>query len=69
MSGRGFADYVGRLQSELQSVGAKADVNILRSDAGLMTTREATRNPIYAVLSAVGRRRRRALRRAEGRLR
>ena len=45
------ASYVGRLQSELQSVGAKADVNILRSDAGLMTTREATRNPIYAVLS------------------
>ena len=45
------ADYVGRLQSELQSAGAKADVNILRSDAGLMTTREAARNPIYAVLS------------------
>ena len=45
------ADYVGRLQSELQSAGATADVNILRSDAGLMTTREAARNPIYAVLS------------------
>jgi N-methylhydantoinase A len=45
------ADYVGRLQSELQAIGAKADVNILRSDAGLMTTREAERNPIYAVLS------------------
>jgi N-methylhydantoinase A len=45
------ADYVARLQSELQSIGAKADVNILRSDAGLMTTREAARNPIYAVLS------------------
>src|SRR6478609_1001204 len=45
------ADYVGRLQSELQSAGAEADVNILRSDAGLMTTREAARNPIYAVLS------------------
>src|SRR3954454_24873933 len=45
------ADYVGRLQSELQSIGARADVNILRSDAGLMTTREATQNPIYAVLS------------------
>ena len=43
--------YVGRLQSELQAIGAKADVNILRSDAGLMTTREAARNPIYAVLS------------------
>src|SRR5512144_901398 len=45
------AAYVSRLQSELQSIGAKADVNILRSDAGLMTTREAARNPIYAVLS------------------
>src|SRR6478609_3892655 len=45
------ADYVNRLQSELQAIGAKADVNILRSDAGLMTTREAARNPIYAVLS------------------
>src|SRR6476619_4631710 len=45
------ADYVGRLQSELQAAGANADVNILRSDAGMMTTREAARNPIYAVLS------------------
>ena len=45
------ASYVGRLQSELQAIGATADVNILRSDAGLMTTREAARNPIYAVLS------------------
>ncbi|HEX6763434.1 MAG TPA: hydantoinase/oxoprolinase family protein [Gaiellaceae bacterium] len=45
------SDYVDRLQSELRAVGAKADVNILRSDAGLMTTREATRNPIYGVLS------------------
>src|SRR6188472_2329688 len=45
------ADYVDRLQSELQAIGAQADVNILRSDAGLMTTREAARNPIYAVLS------------------
>jgi N-methylhydantoinase A len=45
------AAYVDRLQAELQSIGAKADVNILRSDAGLMTTREAARNPIYAVLS------------------
>ena len=45
------ADYVDRLQSELKEIGAKADVNILRSDAGLMTTREAARNPIYGVLS------------------
>src|SRR3954465_12195018 len=45
------AAYVDRLQSELRKAGATADVNILRSDAGLMTTREAARNPIYGVLS------------------
>jgi N-methylhydantoinase A len=45
------ADYVSRLQEQLNGIGAKADVNILRSDAGLMTTREAARNPIYGVLS------------------
>ena len=43
--------YVNRLQEQLQGIGANADVNILRSDAGLMTTREAARNPIYGVLS------------------
>jgi N-methylhydantoinase A len=45
------ADYVNRLQDQLSGIGARADVNILRSDAGLMTTREAARNPIYGVLS------------------
>jgi N-methylhydantoinase A len=45
------AAYVNRLQEQLSGIGAKADVNILRSDAGLMTTREAARNPIYGVLS------------------
>lgn len=45
------ADYVKRLQEQLNGIGATADVNILRSDAGLMTTREAARNPIYGVLS------------------
>ena len=45
------ADYVSRLQDRLNGIGAKAEVNILRSDAGLMTTREAARNPIYGVLS------------------
>ena len=45
------ADYVNRLQEQLTGIGAQADVNILRSDAGLMTTREAARNPIYGVLS------------------
>ncbi len=43
--------YVEQLQSRLKSIGATAEVNILRSDAGLMTTREAARNPIYGVLS------------------
>jgi N-methylhydantoinase A len=45
------SNYVEQLQSELKAIGATADVNILRSDAGLMTTREAGRNPIYGVLS------------------
>ncbi len=45
------ADYVNRLQEQLTRIGARAEVNILRSDAGLMTTREAARNPIYGVLS------------------
>jgi N-methylhydantoinase A len=45
------ADYVEQLQSQLNGIGAKAEMNILRSDAGLMTTREAARNPIYGVLS------------------
>ncbi len=45
------ADYVSGLQESLHAIGATADVNILRSDAGLMTTREAARNPIYGVLS------------------
>jgi N-methylhydantoinase A len=45
------ASYVEQLQTALGGIGATAEVNILRSDAGLMTTREAARNPIYGVLS------------------
>jgi N-methylhydantoinase A len=45
------ATYVEQLQTSLKDIGAAAEVNILRSDAGLMTTREAARNPIYGVLS------------------
>jgi N-methylhydantoinase A len=45
------ATYVSQLQTELKGIGAKAEVNILRSDAGLMTTTEAARNPIYGILS------------------
>lgn len=43
--------YLQHLQREIASAGATAEVNILRSDAGLMTTAEAARNPIYGVLS------------------
>ena len=45
------ASYVSHLQSELKGIGAKAEVNLLRSDAGLMTITEAARNPIYGILS------------------
>jgi len=45
------ATYIQGLQSSLTAIGATAEVNILRSDAGLMTTREAARNPIYGVIS------------------
>jgi len=45
------ATYIQDLQSSLTAMGATAEVNILRSDAGLMTTREAARNPIYGVIS------------------
>ncbi len=45
------ATYVEQLQSQLAGIGAQAEVNILRSDAGLMTTQEAARNPIYGILS------------------
>jgi N-methylhydantoinase A len=45
------ARYVDRLQSQLQGLGVKTEVDILRSDAGVMTPREASRNPVYGVLS------------------
>jgi N-methylhydantoinase A len=45
------ATYIRTLEQELTGIGATADLNILRSDAGLMTTAEATRNPIYGILS------------------
>ena len=61
------ATYVKGLQSSLKELGTTCDVNILRSDAGLMTTTEAQRNPIYGVLSGPVRRRRRgAARRRQG---
>ena len=39
------ADYVKGLQSSLKELGTTCDVNILRSDAGLMTTTEAPAQP------------------------
>src|SRR3954462_8703136 len=45
------AAYVDRLQSSLRGVGVRTELDILRSDAGLMTPREAARNPVYGVLS------------------
>ncbi len=45
------ARYVDQLQAELQRLGVKTEVDILRSDAGVMTPREASRNPVYGVLS------------------
>lgn len=43
--------YIEALQRRLGEVGGSGEVNILRSDAGIMTPREASRNPIYGVLS------------------
>src|SRR5437868_8620544 len=43
--------YVEQLESSLQGFGVKGELNLLRSDAGLMTTRVASERPIYGVLS------------------
>src|SRR3954470_19113439 len=43
--------YVERLESELRGFGVAGELNLLRSDAGLMTTRVASERPIYGVLS------------------
>ncbi|RKQ87805.1 N-methylhydantoinase A [Solirubrobacter pauli] len=45
------AQYVDRLQSSLSDMGVRTEVDILRSDAGVMTPKEAARNPVYGVLS------------------
>jgi len=45
------AAYVEGLQSSLQGLGVRSELDILRSDAGVMTPREASRNPVYGVLS------------------
>lgn len=45
------ASYVERLQSSLSALGLRAAVDILRSDAGVMTPQEAANNPVYGVMS------------------
>ena len=43
--------YLSNLESSLGDLGLEGEINILRSDAGLMTTGLAKENPIYAILS------------------
>jgi N-methylhydantoinase A len=45
------ASYVGSLETRLRDLGTGGELNILRSDAGVMTPTEAARNPVYGVLS------------------
>jgi len=45
------ASYVRNLQGALGDLGTRGEISILRSDAGLMSPREAARNPVYGVLS------------------
>jgi N-methylhydantoinase A len=43
--------YVSTLERSLAEFGVKGDLNLLRSDAGLMTAKVASENPIYGILS------------------
>jgi N-methylhydantoinase A len=43
--------YVSNLERSLAELGVGGDLNLLRSDAGLMTAQVASENPIYGVLS------------------
>jgi N-methylhydantoinase A len=43
--------YVRNLESSLQELGITGELNLLRSDAGLMTAELAGENPIYGILS------------------
>lgn len=45
------AAYMNSFADQLAAHGIKAEVNILRSDAGLMTLRMAQERPVYAVMS------------------
>ena len=43
--------YVSTLERSLNELGVTGDLNLLRSDAGLMTAQVASESPIYGVLS------------------
>jgi N-methylhydantoinase A len=43
--------YVSRLDSSLMEYGVSGQLNLLRSDAGLMTAHVASEHPIYGILS------------------
>ncbi|MGH7359951.1 MAG: hydantoinase/oxoprolinase family protein, partial [Candidatus Rokuibacteriota bacterium] len=43
--------YVRNLEGSLRDLGVKGDLNLLRSDAGLMSVAVASENPIYGILS------------------
>jgi N-methylhydantoinase A len=43
--------YVSSLEGSLADLEVKGDLNLLRSDAGLMTTKVASESPIYGILS------------------
>jgi N-methylhydantoinase A len=43
--------YVRNLESSLQELGVRGELNLLRSDAGLMSVDVASENPIYGILS------------------
>ncbi len=43
--------YVRNLEGSLRELGVKGELNLLRSDAGLMSVAVASENPIYGILS------------------
>jgi N-methylhydantoinase A len=43
--------YVSTLERSLSELGVSGDLNLLRSDAGLMTAKVASESPIYGILS------------------
>ena len=62
--------YVRNLEGSLRELGVKGELNLLRSDAGLMSVAVASENPIYGILSGPsGGVAGRPLRRAESRVR